>query len=114
MVKGERSNSLVITTHSPYILSSINNLLFAHQASMRFPELQESIQKEVSQYSWIDSMEFRAYALSNNDNQVCCQSILDERTGMIAQNYLDSVSDELSEEFNQVYKLFLSKLKEQK
>ena len=33
---------------------------------------------------------------------------------MIAQNYLDSVSDEISKEFNQIYQLYLSKLREKK
>ncbi|WP_289006166.1 AAA family ATPase [uncultured Parabacteroides sp.] len=114
MIKGGKDNSLIITTHSPYILSSINNLLFAHQVSIRFPELQESIQKITNQYAWINPRDFRAYALLKKDRKVNCQSILDTQTGMIAQNYLDSVSEELSTEFNQIYKLFLSKLKENK
>lgn len=113
MVKYNLNNSLVITTHSPYILSSINNLLFAQKTVNSFPELQDIVQKEVSIYSWIDSKDFRAYALSKT-NAIYCHSILDERTGMIAQNYLDSVSDELAKEFNQIYQLYLSKLREKK
>ena len=103
----------MITTHSPYILSSINNLLFAQQVVNNFPELQEAVQKEINQYSWIDSKDFRAYALSKS-NTIYCRSILEKKTGMIAQNYLDSVSDEISKEFNQIYQLYLSKLREKK
>ena len=113
MVKNKINNSLVITTHSPYILSSINNLLFAQQVVNNFPELQEAVQKEINQYSWIDSKDFRAYALSKS-NTIYCRSILEKKTGMIAQNYLDSVSDEISKEFNQIYQLYLSKLREKK
>lgn len=113
MVRNETNNSLVITTHSPYILSSINNLLFAQQVVNNFPELQEAVQKEINQHSWIDSKDFRAYALSKS-NTIYCRSILEKKTGMIAQNYLDSVSDEISKEFNQIYQLYLSKLREKK
>ncbi|WP_418543321.1 AAA family ATPase [Parabacteroides goldsteinii] len=113
MVNASNDNTLVITTHSPYILSSANNLLFASHVASKFPELKEAIQSRVKNISWINPSEFKAYALDQNQ-KAYCKSIVDERTGMIAQNYLDSVSDELSSEFNQIYKLYISKLKEAK
>lgn len=113
MLNASEDNTLVITTHSPYILSSVNNLLFASHVASKFPELTEAIQSKVKNISWVNPSEFRAYALDQKE-KIYCKSIVDERTGMIAQNYLDSVSDELSSEFNQIYKLYLSKIKEAK
>ena len=113
MVNASKNNKLGITTHSPYILSSANNLLFASHVASKFPDLAEVIQSRIKNMSWINPSEFRAYALDQNQ-EIYCKSIVDERTGMIAQNYLDSVSDELSSEFNQIYKLYISKIKEAK
>ena len=110
MVNASEDNTLVITTHSPYILSSANNLLFASYVASTFPELKDIIQSKIKNISWINPSEFKAYALDKNQ-KIYCKSIVDTKTGMISQNYLDSVSDELSSEFNQIYKLYISKLK---
>ena len=41
-------------------------------------------------------------------------SILDKQTGMISENYLDTVSDVLGGKFSELYKLFLISLRNKK
>jgi len=40
-----------------------------------------------------------------NEDDVYCQSIVNPETGLISQNFLDSVSDILNSEFQRLYAL---------
>ena len=96
----ERLHSFTLTTHSPYILTQLNILLFAgllqHQGKA------EMVQKIVDPLSIIEPNALGVYAVQNDGT---IKSIIDEETGMISQNYLDSVSEELSVKFQQLYRL---------
>ncbi len=74
------NSKFIITTHSPYILSCINNQLIKRQNA------KDSVTKNVS---------IAAYFLSGGN----VTSILDAETGLINGNALDSVSDSLAKEF---------------
>ena len=94
----EKQHSFTLTTHSPYILTQLNILLFAGL-------LQKQGQTEqVSEYisDAIAPDELNVYAVQNDGTVV---SIIDSETNMISQNYLDSVSEELSIKFQQLYRL---------
>ncbi|MEG3893330.1 AAA family ATPase, partial [Microcoleus sp. Z1_A1] len=91
-----------ITTHSPYVLTALNNLL---QAGLLYEESSEDIQhqleKIVSRYKSLDVDDLSAYVLSNGK----CQSIVCPDTGLIDARVIDSVSDELAIEFDQLLNL---------
>ena len=53
----------------------------------------------------LDENEVAAYRLSSKDENYCA-SIINEKTGMIAKNDLDSCSDEINRIFNQLYRLY--------
>ena len=101
MLNQNLANQLIITTHSPYILSVLNNLLFAHTVANQNDTVNERFPLEVQ----IASESFSAYSLGNSFNvqENYCESIVDIETSTIKQNYLDTVSDMLAEDFNYLY-----------
>jgi len=91
-----------ITTHSPYVLTALNNLL---QAGLLYEESSEDIQhqleKIVSRYKSLDVDDLSAYVLSDGK----CNSIVCPDTGLIDARVIDSVSDELAIEFDKLLNL---------
>lgn len=90
----------VITTHSPYILSSFNNLIYAGQLASENPELKDEIAKMVPERYWIENGSFRAYCIHDG----VLKSILSE-SGLIDGEYLDGVSDTIGNEFDSLLRL---------
>lgn len=58
----------------------------------------------------LDPEKVAVYSLGN-EGDVYCKNIINEDTGTIEQNYLDSVSDILGAEFNQLYKLYVKSIR---
>jgi AAA15 family ATPase/GTPase len=91
-----------ITTHSPYILTALNNLL---QAGLLYQEssgdVQRQLEKIVSRYKSLDVSDLSAYVLMDGK----CRSIVCPETGLIDAKVIDSVSDDLAIEFEQLLNL---------
>jgi hypothetical protein len=90
----------VITTHSPYILSSFNNLIEAGQAARNNPRLREEVAKIIPEQYWIKEGDFKAYAIEDGK----LKSILNE-SGFVEANYLDQVSEVIGDEFDKLLRL---------
>lgn len=97
-------HKIVITTHSPYILTSTNNLLFASKIQQEYPGSEEKLIKAsgLSLNSFISSSDIAVYYLSTEENEGYCESVIDDDTGMIPDNELDSASEEIIEVFDQL------------
>ncbi len=93
--------SITILTHSPYILSSFNNLLFADKTAQQNSKTKEMINKIIEEKYWVDSNHFTAYSLKNG----VATSILD-KNGLINENNIDLVSEKLAEEFDQLIDIY--------
>ncbi len=92
--------SYAITTHSPYILTSFNNLIEAGQAARNNPELHDEVAKIVPEQYWIKEGNFKAYAIEDGK----LKSILNE-SGFIEGNYLDQISETIGNEFDKLLRL---------
>jgi hypothetical protein len=93
--------SWVITTHSPYILSSFNNLLEAWQVTASRPESKDEVTTLIDGHYWINPGEFKAYCIDDGK----LESIIDEETGLINGNYLDGVSNEIGSQFDELLRI---------
>jgi energy-coupling factor transporter ATP-binding protein EcfA2 len=91
----------VITTHSPYILSSFNNLLEAWQVAAAKPDAKAEVAKLIEERYWIRPSDFKAYCI--HDGKL--ESIMDEETGLINGNYLDGVSNEIGSQFDELLRI---------
>ena len=102
--------TLTITTHSPYLLSALNNSLFA---GIMLTQYGDGIKKELSDIiakgCYLTPKDCSVYSLgeSLNGEGFYCKSIVDSETGMIDSNALDGVSLLLSEEFSKLEDIFL-------
>lgn len=94
--------TLTITTHSPYLLSALNNSLFAGLIIKKYGEsIKEDLSKVIDKDCFLTPEECSVYSLgeSVNGEGLYCKSIVDSETGMIDSNALDGVSLLLSAEF---------------
>lgn len=95
-------HKIVITTHSPYILSSLDTLMLAKNTFNEHPDLKEEINSIVSEDKWIDYNDISVYEV-RNDGKV--YSIKNEEFRSIDTNAIDGVSDIISEEFDKLTEL---------
>lgn len=112
-IKGE-DRTLTITTHSPYILSAMNNFLFAGSIVKNLNGSSEkTILDTLGDKTYILPDECSVYSIgeSINGDGKYCKSLMDEQTGMIDYNTLDIISSKLSAEFEELSDIFIQKLK---
>ncbi|MDB9309061.1 AAA family ATPase [Aphanizomenon sp. CS-733/32] len=96
------NNQIIITTHSPYILSSFNNLLYAHQVGKnKVGDEREAVESIVNSKSWIDPDRISAYFISENGYE----SIIDEELKLIQAEKIDSASSIINDKFNDLFNL---------
>lgn len=90
--KAQKKSRIIITTHSPYILMSINNLI---QAS----NVNEAEKLTTSAYEWykgaISPFSIHAYLLK--DSKI--KNLIDNETGLINAEEIDEISSCLSNDF---------------
>jgi len=94
-------NKLFIMTHSPYVLSTLNILLYAHKIGSLNDDAKSKVTKLVSENKWIDPNDFSAYYLENG----VARDIKSER-GLISENEIDDISEEIAGEFDELLNLY--------
>jgi AAA15 family ATPase/GTPase len=94
---------LFITTHSPYILTSFNNLIQAGQISKQAtPETVLKLNHIIQHEKHITPGTLSAYAMTNG----YVNAIMDEETGLINSEYLDGVSEDIAVQFDELLDLY--------
>lgn len=108
------NNELLITTHSPYILSALNNLLFAYQVAEVLPEKANEIAQIIPKEQWLNPEDFAAYYVGEDEegNIGGVRSIFNSKTGLIGENELDSISEELGDEFDALMNIYRTRKRE--
>lgn len=94
----ELGHSFFITTHSPYILTAINNLVVgkdAYEHAQGNPEKLEALEKVLPADELIRLEDVSAYTLKNGR----LESIINWENRLIGANLLDAVSDEFDAAF---------------
>ena len=92
-----RNFQIFITTHSPYILSSFNNLIYAGNLAENI-KYSTRVEDVISPKEYLESYLFSVYSLRNNVKSY----LIDEETKLITTTILDSVSDDISIEFDKL------------
>lgn len=99
-------NMLVLTTHSPYSLAILNMLIMGAKVYPKANENDREIIENILPHRYhLNENDMVAYRLSSKEEDYC-KSIINQNTGMIAKNDLDSCSDEINRIFNQLYRLY--------
>ncbi|MBQ3619801.1 MAG: AAA family ATPase [Bacteroidales bacterium] len=85
-------NSLFMTTHSPYILTILNNFIQAAKVGNKFPDkINDLLKKEY----WLPSDNVAAYYLTNGN----LQNIIDTELGEIDPELIDEISKTINHEY---------------
>ncbi|PKQ67034.1 AAA family ATPase [Raineya orbicola] len=93
LVANQNNSQVMITTHSPYILASFNNLILAHKVG-NFQK--EKVKEKINPFFWIDSERITAYLLNNGE----ITNIIDKELKIIQQEQLDTISQTINAEFD--------------
>lgn len=103
----KEGNEVILTTHSPYILTVLNNLLFAKQISIKTHGVEnQTIAESIDQNAWLDIDKFSAYYVGRNDDGQFIKSIINPETGLISVNALDDASDDIMDTFDNLMDIY--------
>jgi len=92
------NHSVVVTTHSPYVLGTINNLLYAHQLA---PGVHQSASTIIPKNLWIDYKDFYAWFLKYG----CIEDCMDDEIHLIKNEMIDEISLIINSDFDQLLEL---------
>ncbi len=93
-------SKVIITTHSPYILTSTNILLFSEKVENRHTKLNKIVIPKNLRVSYEN---FAAYKVDNSEKML--EFLLDEESHMISTNYIDEVSSITNSELDELITL---------
>jgi hypothetical protein len=99
IVSERNRRSLIITTHSPYIMGKLNVFLKAGQLARRKKRNQD-INDVVARECWLNDTQLSAFAIQGG----VMSDIIDE-DGLIDSTYLDGISEDISRQFSKLLKI---------
>ncbi len=91
---------ILLTTHSPYILGALNNLIYAKYLSKRC-EIREKVMEEVDRIFHIKNQD--AYFLEDGRIQSCKEE--DEEGGLIINEVIDGASFEINTLYDKLFEI---------
>ncbi len=103
----QNNDHLILTTHSPYILSSLDNLIQAGNVVKKHPELKEEVEKIIPSQYHLNYEDVKVYFVGENKKtgKHEVRLIMNEEYQGIDVNELDVVSENLNEEFEKLLDL---------
>ena len=101
----EKPCQFIITTHSPYMLSSLNVLMLAYKLNQN-EEVRNQVEEIIKPGFTVNPDNVAVYSL-NPEGEDYCKSLISEKTGLVSVNELDSVSEIIGDDFDRLYSLYL-------
>lgn len=101
MINGERKHNLFITTHSPYVMASFNNLIQAGDVLDEDRTKQEKLARIMPLSLVLNYEDVGAYAIKDGN----LHTMMDDEMKLISPTELDAVSDEISIQFGKLLEL---------
>jgi len=91
-----KSNSFVLTTHSPYIITALNNMILASE--IRHSKNEKRLKKKFDKRFDLKFEDVKAYTMSNG----VLKSVLDKKNKLIGPEIIDAVSTEFENEYSEL------------
>ncbi len=91
-------HSVIVTTHSPYVLGTMNNLLYAAQSDETIREKASTI---IPERLWLDREHFCAWFLQDGQVDDC----IDAEMGLIENERIDEISHDINQDFDDLLNL---------
>jgi predicted ATPase len=95
----EFKHNFILTTHSPYVLTALNNLIMASNLIQKNTnKISKAVKEIIGEDRAIPITDVSAYTIQNG----LLESIIDKETQLIGSSIIDSVSDEFDEVFDRL------------
>ncbi len=101
LLANQPGNQVLLTTHSPYILSAFNNLLYAHQVAKKNVETTQKVADVIDPNCWLDPDRAAAYFMNGKE----VEPIIDPELRLIQAEKIDSASSLINNTFNTLFDL---------
>lgn len=92
-------NQVMLTTHSPYILGTMNNLLYANKISSQVDKAE--LNQIIYEREWIEFDKLSAYYVNDGE----CTSCMDKEFQAIENGMIDGASDDINRDFDRMLAL---------
>lgn len=89
------NHSVLLTTHSPYVLGTLNNLLYANTLDEKYEKHANQI---IPKIFWIDGKKFDSWFVKNGTIEEC----MDLSIGMIQNEKIDEISKAINSDFEEL------------
>ena len=96
MLNGRKKHFCFIATHSPYIMTAMNNLIQAAETMAESREKAAEVEKRFSKRQALPYDDVAAFAMKDGE----IETIMDADYRLISAEALDSASQEISDDFN--------------
>lgn len=96
LLSNMKQSQVIITTHSPYVLASINNLILANKVGINHPN---EVSKKINRHLWINRN--KVYAAMVESGKI--KEIIDSEFDIIQQEVIDNVTQQINDEFDFLY-----------
>ncbi|AKK73178.1 hypothetical protein OK18_11605 [Chryseobacterium gallinarum] len=100
IVNNSKKHSLIITTHSPYILYSINNCLMGYNIKGELEK--DEINSFKSTKSWINPDDVSIYEVKEGK----LMSVKDKRTKTVTKHYFNEITKDIMDEYYNMLSFF--------
>ncbi|MFQ9358131.1 MAG: hypothetical protein ACLR2D_02160 [Anaerobutyricum hallii] len=90
---------MLLTTHSPYILGTINNMLYANRISKKVNK--SKVEKIMNRLKWLQLEKLSAYYVESGVIRSC----LDKEFESIDNEVIDGVSDVINRDYDRMLEL---------
>jgi predicted ATP-dependent endonuclease of OLD family len=102
LLSNTSDNKIFITTHSPYILTSLNNNIYAYQVGQQH---EEKVDKIIDKKLWMNPEKVQAYFVGGEGNKGKIRSIIHPELQIIQTEEIDSASSINNEEYDLLFDL---------
>ena len=92
-----QGHSMLVTTHSPYVLGTLNNLLYA--ASFKGHEKQAQAAEVIPDPLWLKREDFSAWFVRDGRLEDC----MDSEIGLIQNEKIDEISDVINQNYDRLF-----------
>lgn len=92
-------NQVMLTTHSPYILGTLNNLLYANKISNQVDR--DALNEIIYDREWISFDDLAAYYI----NDGLCMPCMDDEFQAIENGMIDGASDDINRDYDEMIAL---------
>lgn len=92
-------NRILMTTHSPYVLGSVNNLLYARHISTKVDT--KKLEGLCDPHLWLDFHSMQAFHVQNGILRDCTDSVFEN----IENDVIDGASDDINNQFEKMVDL---------